>query len=264
MADNTCKPCNNNVFKTLSTSLSGNGEAIDIIGDDSIQVDTQIINDVKTFFLTYNPYTPLTIVNFSSDKGLQLKGNTVTDIDLSWTYNKAVTTQSLNSTFTAPAVLPGKTSYILEATGQSITSNTTIILTADDNTNDSIPPKTASTSIIFGNYIYQTQIAITDRQNINTTTINNLDLSILTKTLKTNRSLIFNASSIATEYETILIPTSFGLNSGTQFKDIATNFTGGWSKLLTLPLTNEAGFTESYDVFVASNKNLNGLTFQIT
>ena len=275
---NTCKPCKENIFKTISSNpdilellelsgVGGDGKIIEVEGDNleaaSLFIDRVENDESKTFTLRYSPYTPLSIQSFTDNVGLQLKGSTLTTFQLDWTYNKAVESQSLDNGLTAPAVTQAE-SYSLTPTGLAITSNTTFTLTADDIDADGNSPKTSSISITFANYIYRTQIAIADRNNITTSTINQLDLTALTKTLQTNRSLTFGALSGSTEYEIILIPSSYGLTSGTQFKDTATNFTGGWGKLFDMNLTNSAGFEESYGVWASANKNLNGLTFQIT
>lgn len=271
----SCKPCSESVFKRLSSNpdfsdilaflQENGGDSVNVIGDDEfIFVTKSVVNDVDTYQVRYEPYTPLSINSFSTDKGLQVKGVTVTSFTLNWGFNKSVETQSLNQGLTAPTPVQGTTSYSLNATGQSVTSDTTYTIAADDNIEDANASKTRNTSILFGNYIYQTQITIADRDSITTSTINALDLPNLPKTLTRSRGLTFTAQSIATSYDVILMPASFGLTSGTQFKDLATNFTGGWGKLFDMDLTNEAGFTESYGVWVASNKNLNGLTFQIS
>jgi len=265
---NTCKPCNTTVFKTLSANPSiqdlidnglNNVEVTSV--SPFITVNKTTTGNKDTFELDYTPFIPLSINSFTNNLPLQLKGVTVAEFVLSWTYNKAVQTQTLNNGLTAPGL--SGLNYTFPVTGQNVTSNITYQLSADDNIGDGNPAKVANTSIVFGNYIYQTQIVIADRNSIDTTIINALNLPTLTKTIKTNRNITFICESDATEYEVLLVPSGFSLTSGGQFKDVNTGFTGGWGKVLDINLTNEASFTEQYGVWVASNKNLNGLTFQI-
>lgn len=267
---NKCNPCSDNVFKRLSSNpdiadlLGAAGKPHNIEGDGQyIFVSTVETDDLKTDTISYSPYIPLTINSFTDDQALLLKGFTLTDYQLDWVYNKTVETHSLDNGLTAPTVTAGLT-YSLPVTGASITTDTTIQLTADDNTGDANPAKTANTSILFGNYIYQTQIAISDRNDIDEALINGLTLVNLPKTITRNRNLTFACLSEAGEYEVLLVPSSYALDSGTLFKDVATQLTGGWGQLISdISLTNEEGFSENYDVLVSSNKELVGLSFQI-
>lgn len=276
---NNCKPCNSPLIKVVSSNPSLKAIIESVIqevntlnpkvtveGDDEFIFVEETVNPDEsiTYTVSYSPYIPLSISSFTDDIGLQVKGVTVSTFTLNWNYNKGVESQSLNQGLTAPAVVPGQTSYSLTPTGQTITTDTTITLTADDVDGDGNAAKTSNVSILFGNYIYQTQLVLADRTDIVEADITGLDLTSLTRTLSRTKDLTFTCSSGSTEYEVILMPTSFGLTSGGSFQDLSTNFTGGWSKLLTVELTNEEGFAEDYDVFVASNKNLNGLTFQIS
>lgn len=273
---NNCKPCTDNVFTRLSSNPdilalldAAKGKPHDIVGDgEYIFVDTVETDDLKTDTIRYEPYTPLTINSFTDDQSLLLKGFELTDYVLDWIYNKEVESHSMDQGVVPPAPVPAQLVYTLPVSGVSVTTDTTITLTADDIDGDSNPAKTANTSILFGNYIYQTQLVVTERDDIDASLILGLTLVDLTKIITRSKNFTFTCSSDATEYEVILIPSAYGLSSGASFKDLATNFTGGWGRLVSnLELVNEnnnAGGTENYDVWVASNRNLNTLQFQIS
>lgn len=258
-----CK--NDNIFKKLSSNpdvseLLGSSKEHVIVAGNDIKVERSENDTTITHTISYDPVIELKILSFTSSiTDLQLKGSTVSTFTLNWSYNEAVTTQSLDNGITAPTPTLSL-SYSVTPTGLSITTDSIITLTGDNEDSD---PVSKTVSIDFGNYIYQTKIVASDRSEINQSVIEALDLNTLTKTLKDNRNITFTALSDQTEYEVILVPTSFGLNSGSKFKDVSTGFTGGWGKTLTLSLTNSAGFSENYDVWVASNKNLQNITFQI-
>lgn len=269
------KTCSESVFKTLSSNpdfsdiikVIENNQPNEVVVDSDtprIAFRKETINGVTTYYADFIPYIPLQITSFNlTESGLKLKGAVVDNLNFSWQYNKPVESQTISGGVSAP--LPtSDLSYSLSLTDQNITTNKSYVLTADDNLQDDISTiQSATRSITFGNYIYQTQIQTSDRSDITQATIDALILIDLPKTNKTNRNLTFTCQSNSTEYEVVLVPTLFGLTSGNQFRNDGNNFTGGWSKLFDLNLQNELGFTESYGCWAAVNKNLNGSTFTI-
>jgi hypothetical protein len=53
------------------------------------------IDGGEKFIVKYQPYTPLTLSLAITPSTLQLRGNTIQDVSLTWSYNKAVTSQSI-------------------------------------------------------------------------------------------------------------------------------------------------------------------------
>ena len=272
MANN--KNCKDNVFKSITSNPDFSdflniiqGSSNDVrVGTDSprVSIREETINKVTTFYVDFIPYINLEVTLFTLDEsGLKLKGDVVTTLNFNWEYNKPVESQSITGGVSAP-IVNSNLNYSLTLSGQNITSNRSYTLTADDDAQDQIGSIQGPTrSITFGNYIYQTQIATNDRNSIDNATINALNLINLVKTNSTSRNLTFTADSDATEYEVLLVPNSLGLNTGNQFRNNENNFTGGWSKLIDISLTNELNFTETYGVWVSVNRNLNGSTFTI-
>jgi hypothetical protein len=265
-----CKPCINpfsnegGVLQLVQSELGGgDGKPTEYFGIDGVTVDKVELQDRNEVTIGYQPYLPLGIISFTNNRSaLRARGNTITDITFDWTYNKSVEEQSISGG--AISETPVNSARTLFVDDLTIDTNTTFTLTADDIVDDDINPVTATTQVRFGNFIYFTAYTTNDRDDIDATLIDNIFNTNFPKQLRVNKNATFTAQSLAGQYDIVLIPSVFNLNSGGQFKDVATGFTGGWSRLVQdIALTNEFGHTEDYDVWVSANDNINGLTFEI-
>ena len=289
---NTCKPCKEDIFKTISSNpdvvelldqaiAEGGGKNIEVEGDNlaplSLFIDRVENDESKTFTLRYSPYTPLT-VNLVSDKNsLLLKGSNVGTFNLNWTFNKSVDTQTLSGglvTPTTPAVVSGQTSY--SVTGgdanmlidtEGFQKNTSFTISADDDIEDNRGSKSDSTSITFGNYVYWGKAASNGFGFIDASFIqNNINVSSFNKQIRTNPFFSFTSSSQAGENDIVLVPSNNDLTSGQQFIYNNGNNKGGFVTTGSVDITNSAGYEESYDIWVSLNQGiglLGGVTFQI-
>lgn len=202
-----------------------------------------------------NPLTPiidellyvfLNILFFSVPTRIFELGQVLTSIQFSWNYNKSIQTQTITGTnVVSPTLNIGDRTKVV--TLSSISSNTDITLTADDDTGDVHPAKQAIVSIVFYNKIYYGKHVVG--------TINNaFVLALPTKTLQGNKKIVFNTDPGINEYIWFASPISYGVPA---FK--ANGFDGGFDLVSTFSFTNASGHTESYYVYRSTNSNL-GLT----
>lgn len=191
-------------------------------------------------------YVPLVISSFTASQSNYEKGVVLTSIQLSWSYNKAIQTQSITGPgVTSPTLTISDRSYVV--TLGSLTTGFVITLTSDDVTGDTNPPKTAQVSIQFMQKIYFGKAAIPG-------TVNSAFVLSLQSLLQPARGTSFNLSPGVSEYIWYACPVAYGLPSFT-----ANGFSGGFDLTATISFTNASGYTESYYVFRSTNSNL-GLT----
>lgn len=260
---NNCKQCNDTVFKTISSDpnlielLGKSVKKSVVLAGNNITVNEVETPDEYQFTVSYNPYVALVIQSFTDDLGLQVKGATVNSFNLSWTYNKGVQSQSLNQGLTAPNIVLGQKSYNLAVTGQNITTNTTFTLTADDDTGDGNPAKTASHSILFGNFLYYGAVTIPDTSAYDPS---ETDIKALAnQTLATNAkgaNPITYSNDAVDEYEVFAAPSGYTINN---FQDSVNPNPGGFTFVKTVSITNSEGFTEDYDVYRTTFDNTAGV-----
>lgn len=259
---NNCNPCSDNIFKRLSSDpnlielIGSSAKEVEVLGGDSITVDKIDTQDKVTFTVNYQPYVPLTINTFADDIGIQLKGATVTAFNLSWTFNKGVQSQSLDQGLTAPLIVLGQTSYNLAVTGQSITTDTVITLTADDDTGDANAAKTKTNSILFGNLLYYGAVSIPNVSlyDPNETAIKALTNSTLAINAKGANPITYSNDAVD-EYEIFAAPSGYTIND---FQDSVNPIPGGFTFVKTLSITNSEGFAENYDVYRSDYDNSAG------
>jgi len=211
--------------------------------------DVDYRGDVLTDVLDALLYLPLSISSFSAPQTTFEKGQTLTSIQLSWTFNKAVESQTITGTdvVTPTLTLAERTKLV---TLSNITSNRTITLTADDVLADANAAKTSNLNLTFLNKIYYGKSVVG--------TVNSAFVLALTGELKSNRTKSFSLTTGASEYIWFASPVAYGLPS---FK--TNGFNGGFDLNTTLTggtiFVNASGHAESYYVFRSTNENL-GLT----
>jgi len=217
--------------------VSGGGADLPISTDD---VDYR--GDVLTDIIDALLYLALTIDSFTAATLNYEKGQTLTSIQLTWSYNKAVEVQTITGTnVVSPSLTIGERTKLV--TLSNITVDTVITLTADDDVADDNNAKTRTATITFLNKIYYGKSVIG--------TVNSAFILALTGELKSSRTKSFSVSTAATEYIWFASPVAYGLPS---FK--TNGFNGGFDLNTTISLTNASGHTESDYVFRSTNEHL--------
>lgn len=196
-------------------------------------------------------YVPLVISSFTASPSTYEKGIVLTSIQLSWSYNKTVQAQAITGTGVVPPTLL-LTDRSKVCTLSSLSSNFTIILTTDDVTGDSNPPKVSNINVQFLNKIYYGKAAIPG-------TIDSSFILSLQSNLQATRNISFNLSTIATEYIWFASPVAYGTPNFS-----ANGFSGGFSLITTLSFTNASGWVESYYVYRSVNDNLGSTNIVIS
>lgn len=188
-------------------------------------------------------YEPLEITSFTCSANDVYEIGTVLDegIEFSWSYNKDVTSQSL----TDCTVVSDDRSCTFEG---SLSATKTFVLTASDSTT----VKTASKKISFLPKIYY---GCTNAEEINNEVVLGLSNSVLTSSIK--RDYAFSCGS--GEYAYIISPTSFSFNGNVWVN----GFQAEMQKTSVISLTNESGYTQSYDVWRFTNSSLGAFTATI-
>lgn len=255
----SCDAKKNNFYINIVGSTSK--DRIPIAGNE-ISITTQEFPDRIEDTINYSPYLPLVISTFENNVNLARKGSTISAVDLTWTLNKAIQSQRIESSAftTINPTVNGGTSYTENLTGLTITSDTTINLFVDDVTADVNAEKTKSTSITFGNDVLVGKLSGVSAS----TSIAALEAHIpnLTKHLKTSNSLTYTCTGLTpSERDLYYVPQSFPdpkfLFSG--------NITyGGYIKINSVSYTNADGFTENYDVWMTVAGHLDGAVVTIS
>jgi hypothetical protein len=174
------------------------------------------------------PYTELMILTFTHDSGVQEKGMTVTDTNLSWTYNTPtypVTNQEINQ---GVGVIPVGT-LTIALSGLSITSDFTWRLTATN----TVETPTADTTIYFRNKRYWGPDAKTSLGSADILTLPSSEFATNRLTTK-----VFDCSG--GNYIWLCYPTSWGVG---EF------WVGGFLTTFIQNIvshTNASGHTENY------------------
>jgi hypothetical protein len=190
-------------------------------------------------------YAPLEISNFTSSiKYLEL-GNSTNSVTLSWNLNRDPASQSINGS----EVSIGLRSQRLTNTYNATTpSSVTWTLTVVDKGGTST---SATCNMICCNGIYY---------GVNSSTSYNSDLiSSLSKTLSNSKSrtLTFNAGN--NQFIYYCIPSRLGTP-----EFYVGGFTGGFTKVATIPFTNNYSYRENYDIWKSDNPNLGSVSISIS
>lgn len=221
------------------------GPSIDLpLSSDDVEYNGEILTDVLDDLL----YIPLDIQSFNATPTLYEKGQTLTSVPLTWTYNKDVQTQAISGIgVVPPSLLPSERNKTVSLS--NITTNTIITLTADDDTADANPAKNRTVTLTFLNKVYWGIASVPGA--INSAFV----LSLASNALATNRLRSFTLAPGATQYIWWVSPVAYGVPA---FK--TNGFNGGLEIVATISLTNASGHTEDYYVCRSDNENL-GSTF---
>jgi hypothetical protein len=167
---------------------------------------------------------------------------------MTWAYNKAVQVQTITGPLViSPVLLPTERAKVVSLS--NVSANTTMTLTADDDTTDDRPAKTYTVNIIFYSGVYW-GIGVVPGA-INSAFI----MGLSNKQLRPTRTGSFTVAPGENQYIWFACPHAQGAAS---FK--TNGFNGGLSLATTISFTNSYGFVEDYDVYRSNNPNL-GSTF---
>lgn len=180
-------------------------------------------------------YKPIAINSFTNNKNTVEIGSTVTDVTLTWAYNKKPKSAKLDNEV-LDVNLTTKT-----LAGQSIKTNKTWTLSATDERDKTV---TKTTAVTFLNGVYW---GVAE----NTLNPDTGFVLKLTKGLQANKAKTFTVTAGEGQHIYYALPTRYGevtFNVG--------GFDGGFTKVKTIEFTNASGHTESYDIYKSDNANL--------
>ncbi len=194
-------------------------------------------------------YVALTIDSFT---GISIyeKGQILTSIFLSWTYNKDVQSQAITGIdVVTPTLILSDRSKLVTLTNIAI--NTTITLTADDDLTDEVSEIVAIFELQFLNKIHYGKAT-------HPGTVNSAFLNGLTRELAATKAKSFSENTSVGEYIWFACPTTYGFASF-----ISNGFAGGFTLEGTISHTNESGHTENYFVYRSEYTNLGATSIQV-
>ena len=221
------------------TIIEGNSNVslkiLSVDTDDVTADQVEYINgDIKTVkeALDQLLYISPDITSFTGG-GTYEKGSTINSINLSWTLNKEVTSQSINQGIGDLEVNLRK----YDISDANLTEDTTYTLTVSDGKNSD----SASTSVLFRQKRYwgvSTETSLTNEQVL-----------ALSQEFSTGRNQNRTFDCSGGKYFYFVIPTQYC--NGIQFKVGGLSFTG--MEETTIQLTNASGYEASYNVYRCSN-----------
>ena len=183
-------------------------------------------------------YTPIAINSFSITPNTAEMGMIVSEVKLTWAYNKSVQSQKLNNVELE--------TNIKTAVFNNISTNKTYTLWATDGkTNAS---RSVSISFLNGRY-YGSRTE---------DTYNSEFILSLNKQLASSKNITFTTDCGDSQYIYFAIPSRFGTPTFS-----VGGFVGGFIKAATIDFTNYSGYTEKYDIYRSNNPSLGNKTVTV-
>lgn len=186
-------------------------------------------------------YTAIAFVFASATNATNEIGSTVTETVITWSFNKEPKTQTIKFGSEVAEVLD-KSIRSKTYSGKTITSNTSIVITATDERN---AQASRTLNITFQPRAYWG--VAQNKEIYDSADILALSGSALTSTRTRN----INVNAGEGEHIIYAIPSSFGTPT---FK--INGFEGGFVKVGTINFTNASGYSQNYDVYKSVNPNL--------
>lgn len=221
------------------TIIEGNSNVslkiLSVDTDDVTADQVEYINgDIKTVkeALDQLLYISPDITSFTGG-GTYEKGSVINNVNLSWTLNKGITSQSINQGIGDLDISLRK----YDISEANLTEDTTYTLTVSDGKNSD----SASTSVLFrqkGYWGVSTETSLTNEQ-----------ILALSQEFSTGRNQNRTFDCSGGKYFYFVIPTQYC--NGIQFKVGGLSFTG--IEETTIQLTNASGYEASYNVYRCSN-----------
>lgn len=186
-------------------------------------------------------YTAIAFTSASATNATNEIGSTVTETAVTWSFNKEPKAQTIKFGPEAAEVLD-KSIRSKTYSGKTITSNTSIVITATDE-RDAQASRTLNITFQPRAYWGVAQ----NKEIYDSADILALSESALTSTRTRN----INVNAGESEHIIYAIPSSFGTPT---FK--INGFEGGFVKVGTINFTNASGYSQNYDVYKSVNPNL--------
>lgn len=186
-------------------------------------------------------YTAIAFVFASATNATNEIGSTVTGTAITWSFNKEPKAQTIKFGSEVAEVLD-KSIRSKTYSGKTITSNTSIVITATDERN---AQASRTLNITFQPRAYWG--VAQNKEIYDSADILALSESALTSTRTRN----INVNAGEGEHIIYAIPSSFGTPT---FK--INGFEGGFVKVGTINFTNASGYSQNYDVYKSVNPNL--------
>lgn len=186
-------------------------------------------------------YTAIAFASASATNATNEIGSTVTETVIIWSFNKEPKTQTIKFGSEVAEVLD-KSIRSKTYSGKTITSNTSIVITATDERN---AQASRTLNITFQPKAYWG--VAQNKEIYDSADILALSGSALTSTRTRN----INVNAGEGEHIIYAIPSSFGTPT---FK--INGFEGGFVKVGTINFTNASGYSQNYDVYKSVNPNL--------
>lgn len=186
-------------------------------------------------------YTAIAFVSASATNATNEIGSTVTETVITWYFNKEPKTQTIKFGSEVAEVLD-KSIRSKTYSGKTITSNTSIVITATDERN---AQASRTLNITFQPRAYW---GVAQNKEI----YDSADILALSESALTNtRARNINVNAGEGEHIIYAIPSTFGTPI---FK--INGFEGGFIKVGTINFTNASGYSQNYDVYKSVNPNL--------
>lgn len=186
-------------------------------------------------------YTAIAFTSASATNATNEIGSTVTETAVTWSFNKEPKAQTIKFGPEVAEVLD-KSIRSKTYSGKTITSNTSIVITATDERN---AQASRTLNITFQPRAYWG--VAQNKEIYDSADILALSESALTSTRTRN----INVNAGEGEHIIYAIPSSFGTPT---FK--INGFEGGFVKVGTINFTNASGYSQNYDVYKSVNPNL--------
>lgn len=186
-------------------------------------------------------YTAIAFVSASATNATNEIGSTVTETAVTWSFNKEPKAQTIKFGPEVAEVLD-KSIRSKTYSGKTITSNTSIVITATDERN---AQASRTLNITFQPRAYW---GVAQNKEI----YDSADILALSESALTNtRTRNINVNAGEGEHIIYAIPSNFGTPT---FK--INGFEGGFVKVGTINFTNASGYSQNYDVYKSVNPNL--------
>ena len=221
--------------------FSGNAEDVTYNNPNYSQLTSVDLALDKILDKLYYVKPSITSFNMSPSTTQYEKGQTVSSLSFTWSYNKNITSQSLSNC--SITLSDRKATY-----STPITSNKSFTLTCSDGENTA----SASKSIAFFDKIYW---GSKDKSSLDSEFI----LSLSNSKFATAKAGTYSMTIPAGEYGYIAIPSSFG--------ELSSVWIGGFEATVLnrgeIDFTNASGYTSKYKIYRTGRAGLGSITMQI-
>jgi hypothetical protein len=255
-----CGDPNKNIIPVFDDNSEGgggdSGKTVEVIAGNGIEVADESDVDTWRHRVSLETYTALSanISIIAKELGVAksspiLKGTVIDALEIDWSYNKAVTSQTLSNTagLTPPVLDDADRSY--DYADQSITSNMSVTIQGNDGEGVSGSIDSDTASISFGNLMWL-GFGLT-RVGTLASSLEAFIEAFATSVVKTSRSHTYYATGGSNQKHFVAYPKAWGL--ATFKKGI---FEGGYVRLKNVggTLVQDAGVNPELDITITNSK----------